>query len=75
MNKAENKPKNRNPRPVTCLETGVTYSSSRVAADRLILDGIDVCPKKILSACSGERKRAGGLRWAYATPLSTILTN
>lgn len=61
MNKAENQQKNRNPQPVACLVAVATYSSSRVVAGRLILDGVDVCPKKFISNCNGEPERAGGL--------------
>lgn len=45
--------------PVMCLETGVTYISTR---DAWRSTGINYC--HISEAARGKRKTAGGLRWA-----------
>ena len=46
-------------RPVKCVDTGVVYRSIAEAMRETGAKNIELC-------CSGRRKYAGGLRWAYA---------
>lgn len=49
-------------RSVTCRETGLTYSTIAEAAKET-----GVNERAISAVCRGERKRAGGLHWSYAS--------
>ena len=49
-------------KPIICVETQITYSSTLEAAERT---GIN--KGNINSCCSGKRKKAGGFSWLYVT--------
>ena len=52
-------------RPVTCLDTGITYASVSEAAR-----AVGGCNQNIVKCCKGERRIAKGRRWAYAEEVS-----
>ena len=54
-----------NKRAVRCIETGITYSCGRDAADILSEKEIIVSPEDIRKVCRGQRHTAGGYHWEY----------
>lgn len=54
---------------VVCVETGVTYTSTR-EAERLL----GVCHTCISSCCNSRRKTAGGFHWKYVRGDSDVIS-
>lgn len=55
-----NKPRNRKPRPIVCLETGEVYKSVSAAARAVGLKG-----GSAISRAAARGYIAGGYHWAY----------